>query len=178
MIAATYLLLALGALGATDVLLYHSIAHGIRHHADSRAELIIHSLRGPTYAVLFLLVPNFALHGLWFWALMALFAIDLAISIADFAIERHSRAFFGGLPSGEYVLHILMAILFGALVTSVCFEAGEWASLPTQIGFQPAAVPLIVRIALAVMAIGVFVSGAQDALAAIRLQHTKTASQG
>jgi hypothetical protein len=37
---------------------------------------------------------------------------------SDFMLERHSRESFGGLPSGEYVLHIILAMLFGALVMS------------------------------------------------------------
>ena len=57
------LLFLLGVLGATDILLYHSISHGIPDHHDSRAELFTHFLRGPTYAALFLLVPNFAFRG-------------------------------------------------------------------------------------------------------------------
>jgi hypothetical protein len=168
--AATYLLFILGVLGATDIALYHTVAHGIRSHPDSRAELIVHSLRGPTYAALFLLLPNFAMQGLYFWLLIGLFAVDLAISLGDFALERHSRQFFGGLPSGEYVLHILLAMLFGALVTAVCYGAGDWATLPTQIRYDPAGVPNLLRLVLAVMAILVFYSGAQDALAAFRLR--------
>jgi hypothetical protein len=108
--AATYLLFVLGCLGATDILVYHCIAHGIRSHPDSRAELVVHSLRGPTYATLFLFVPNFAFHGLFFWCLMGLFVVDVGISICDFALERRSRQFFGGLPSGEYVLHIIIGV--------------------------------------------------------------------
>jgi hypothetical protein len=168
--AATYLLFVLGCLGATDIALYHSIAHGIRSHPDSRAELVIHSLRGPTYAALFLLLPNFAMHGLFFWCLIGLFIADLVISIVDFALEGRSRRFFGGLPTGEYILHILLAMLFGALVTAVFFGAGEWAMLPTSIRYAPTEVPVVVRAVMALMALLVFASGVQDALAAVRLR--------
>src|SRR5215472_1227318 len=114
----TYLLFALGCLGAADILLFHSVAHGIRSHVDSVGELVTHSLRGPTYAALFLLIPNFELDGLFAWALVTLFVFDVGISIWDFSLEQGSRRFLGGLPSGEYVLHMLMAMVFGALVTS------------------------------------------------------------
>jgi hypothetical protein len=168
--AAVYLLFILGCLGALDIAAFHSFAHGIRSHPDSRMELLVHSLRGPTYATLFVVIPNFALHGLYFWGLMGLFMIDLGISIWDFALERRSRQFFGGLPSGEYVLHILIAMLFGALVTAVCFGGGSWAALPTHFGYAPVAVPGLLRIAMAVMALLVFISGVQDAVAAFRLR--------
>ena len=174
--AATYLLFILGCLGATDIAVYHSFAHGIRSNPDSRSELIVHSLRGPTYALLFLLIPNIALHGIYFWCLIGLFVIDVAISIIDFALERESRRFLGGLPSGEYVLHIIIAMFFGALVAAVCFGVGVWRDLPTQILYAPAKVPDTLRLVMAVMAVLVLVSGIQDALAAFRLNGQSSGS--
>ena len=167
--AATYILFILGCLGATDIAIYHSFAHGIRSNPDSRSELIVHSLRGPTYALLFLLIPNVTLHGIYFWCLIALFVTDVGISIVDFALERESRRFLGGLPSGEYVLHIIMGMLFGALVTAVCFGALEWRDLPTELAYAPAQVPDILRLVMAIMAVFVLISGIQDAIAARRL---------
>lgn len=171
----TYILFVLGTLGATDILLYHSIAHGIRDHADSRSELIVHSLRGPTYALLFVLIPNIALHGTFFWLLIGLFGVDVAISIVDFALERRSRAYLGGLPTGEYILHIVLAMLFGALVTSVLYSAGDWRSLPTQLVYAPAKVPLALRLVMTfVMAPLVLISGIQDLRAVLRLERLKS----
>ena len=108
----TYLLFTLGWLGAADIALFHSVAHGIRTHPDSVGELVTHSLRGPTYAALFVLIPNLEMHGLFAWALMGLFIVDVGISIWDFSLEQGSRRFLGGLPGGEYVLHMLMATVF------------------------------------------------------------------
>jgi len=173
---ATYILFVLGCLGATDILLYHSVAHGIRSHHDSRYELMLHSLRGPTYAALFILVPNFAMHGTFFWLLIALCIFDVGISIGDFMLERSSREFFGGLPTGEYILHIILAMLFGALVTSIFFSAGHWGAMPTRFAYEPAAVPGVLRGLMVFMAVLVFISGALDAIAAFRL--TKEAARG
>ena len=39
----TYLLFVLGCLGAADIALFHSVAHGIRSHPNSTKELITHS---------------------------------------------------------------------------------------------------------------------------------------
>lgn len=166
---ATYILFILGCLGATDILLYHSVSHGIRSHHDSRLELIIHSLRGPTYAALFVLVPNFAMQGGFFWLLIGIFAFDVCISLGDFIIERASREFFGGLPTGEYVLHIILAMLFGALVTSVFYSVGNWAAMPTRLAYEPAAVPSFLRGIMVFMAVLVLGSGAMDLMAARRL---------
>lgn len=161
----TYILFVLGCLGAMDIALFHSVAHGIRSHADSVGELVTHSLRGPTYVALFLLVPNFELHGLFAWGLMALFAFDVGISIWDFSLEQASRRFLGGLPSGEYVLHMLMAIVFGALVTSILFLEHDWFSAPTHLVWTPTGAPAVLRLTLSVMALAVLGSGIQDAAA-------------
>lgn len=166
---ATYILFVLGCLGATDILLYHSVSHGIRSHHDSRFELLVHALRGPTYAALFLFVPNFALHGAYFWLLIGILAFDVLISLVDFMLERQSRAFFGGLPSGEYVLHIVLAMLFGGLVTSVYYSAWDWSALPTAIVYAPAEVPVLLRGLMAFMAVLVLGSGVMDLVAAVRL---------
>src|SRR5215470_3503151 len=112
----TYLLFTLGWLGAADIALFHSVAHG---------------LRGPTYAALFVLIPNFEMHGLFAWALMGVFIVDVGISIWDFSLEQGSRRFLGGLPSGEYVLHMLMAMVFGALMTTILSFGQHWFSGPT-----------------------------------------------
>src|SRR4030095_5390742 len=171
---ATYILFVLGCLGATDILLYHSISHGIRTHKDSQGELWLHGLRGPIYAALFVLIPNFAMHGAFFWVLVGILVLDVGVSLGDFALERHSREFFGGLPTGEYILHIILAMLFGALVTSIFNEGGQWRDLPTQIEYKPAAVPLALRGLLGIMAVLVLGSGILDGLAALRLRNEQT----
>lgn len=171
---ATYLLLTIGVLGAADIMLFHTVANGIRSHAESRWELYVHSLRGPTYGSLFLLVPNVQMHGAWFWVLMALLAADAGISLWDFALEKQSRATFGGLPTGEYVLHIVIAMLFGALVGVVALECGGWADLPTAIHYAPPAVPVVARMLLAFMAVVVFWTEWGDLRAALR--HSRRAA--
>jgi hypothetical protein len=162
LIVPTYLLFLLGVLGGTDILLYHSISHGIRHHAESRAELFTHFLRGPTYAALFLFVPNFEFHGWWFLALAGLLLFDLGISIADFWVEGRSRKVLGGLPRGEYVLHIVLAMLFGALCTATINEGAHALGNETKLIWQPAGVPWPLRLALASMAPLVLWSGIAD----------------
>ena len=87
---ASYLLFTLGLLGAADVFLFHTISHGLRKWRDARCELVTHSLRGPTYCALFLLVPNFQLQGAWFWGMVVLLAVDVGISVWDFCLEKRS----------------------------------------------------------------------------------------
>jgi hypothetical protein len=170
---ATYLLFLLGILGAVDIAIFHSIAHGIRSRPDSVMELFTHSLRGPTYATLFVIIPNFRMQGAFAWVLIAIFVIDLGISIWDFWLEQGSRRFLGGLPSGEYVLHTISAMLFGALVTSVMFEIGTLLKGNTGFVYSPANVPWLLRAVMLIMAALVLVSGMQEAFAALRLKGAK-----
>jgi hypothetical protein len=167
MIVPSYLLLLLGLLGATDIWLFHTRAHHLHQHPPARAELVTHCLRGPTYGALFLLVPNFSFHGAVLAGLYALLLFDLAISIADFWLEPESRRALGGLPRGEYLLHVLMAMLFGALVAAVWYETGGALAEPAALRWQPNGAHPWLRAALAVMAIGVLWSGFAD-LAAVR----------
>lgn len=169
MVTTSVVLFILGLLGALDIAMYHCVSHGIRSHPDSRNELLVHSLRGPTYATLFLVVPNVELRGAFFWALIALYAVDVSISIVDFAIERKSRELLGGLPSGEYVIHSIMAMFFGAMVATTFYEGFELASAPTSAAYHPVALPWQLRGAMAIMAISVFWSGVLDLAAAYRL---------
>ena len=169
MTIATYLLFVLGCLGAADIILFHAIAQSIRRHYESRQELIVHSLRGPTYAALFVLVPNCVMQGAFFWMLVGLLAFDLAISLWDFSIERRSRRSVGGVPTGEYVLHVVMGIVFGGVIAAVFFEGLPWASAPTRLAFVPAPVPWVLRCIITLMALPVLMSGVRDLHAALRL---------
>ena len=178
MMTANYLLLALGVLGGIDILLYHSISHGIRTHAESRWELVTHAMRGPTYAILFLMAPNFELRGAWAVLMMLLLAFDVGISVADFWLERKSRAELGGLPSGEYVLHMIMAMLFGAFVMALAPTLIGWMAQRTELVASADLAVGWVRAMLAVFAVGVLWSGALDFWSVVRLPQVREARPG
>src|SRR5262249_11782847 len=161
------LLFVLGCMGAADIVLFHAIAQSIRRHWESRHELVAHSLRGPSYAALFVLIPNCVMQGTWFWVLVALLAICIAISLWDFAIVRRSRRWFGGPPLNEWALHVVMGILFWGLVAVSLFEASPWARLPTQLAWEPAPVPSVLRWILTLMSIPILLGGVMDLVAAL-----------
>lgn len=173
MIAPAWLLFLLGLLGATDIWLFHTRAHHLHDHAPARAELVTHFLRGPTYCALFLMVPNYTFHGAWFAALLALLVFDFGISVADFWLEPASRRALGGLPRGEYLLHVIMAMLFGGLVAAVWYEAGGALAEPTALRWQAEGSGVWLRATLAVMALGVLWSGLADLAAVRRLGHAR-----
>lgn len=168
MTSASYLLIAIGVLGALDIAIYHTWQQQLRTRASARRELITHALRGPTYALLFLVVPNVSVEGLYAGLVLGLLVFDAGISFADFALEKESRQPMGGLPTGEYLLHSAIAILFGAMAACLVSRLGPGLAKPTAFRVDPA-VPDAVRALLGLMACGVFASGLQDALAVRRL---------
>jgi hypothetical protein len=172
MIIPALLLLLIGVLGATDIWLFHTRAHHLHEHPPARAELITHALRGPTYAVLFLLIPNFTCHGAWFVALIALLIFDLGISIADFWLEPARRRALGGLPRGEYLLHVVLALLFGGMCAAIGYECRGNLGEPTALRWIDDGVPTWLRIVFVPMATGVLWSGISDFLAVRKLSHT------
>lgn len=169
MLTASWLLFGMGWLGAADIVFFHKRAHRLHAHPPARAELVTHSLRGPTYCALFALVPNFEFHGAWFGVLLGILGIDLAISIADFWLEPGSRRALGGLPRGEYLLHVLLAMLFGALVLATLRDGAGWLGMPTELRWIDTGAPVLLRVALGIMAPIVLLSGVGDALAVRRL---------
>jgi len=176
MAAATWCLFAMGMLGACDIVFFHVLGQGLRCNHDSRRELVTHALRGLIYATLFLVIPNIAFRGAAYVLLVGLLLFDVAISVTDFTLEKQSRRLMGGLPTGEYLLHIALAALYGAMLTSILTAtAPAWLHAPTAIRFEPADVPTALRIALATMAIGAFTTGTQDFLAVRRLMRTSPA---
>jgi hypothetical protein len=164
----SWILLAMGVLGALDIVLFHMWKQRLRSRSESRAELVTHFLRGPTYAALFLAVPNLRMEGAWFGALLAVLAFDVVISIADFWLETASRKSAGGLPRAEYVLHSLIAILFGALITTVLRDASA-LDAPTAATWIESGPPQALRILLAVLAPIALGSSLLDLAAVIRM---------
>lgn len=123
------LLMAASMIGAVDVLYYHLYRFRLFERADSVKEEVTHLLRH----VLFLLivaVVMFARAEPWaIHLLLGLFLADLLNSAADVLLERRSRASLGGLPSGEYLLHIVGSVMTGAVVATAWWRQGDAGSL-------------------------------------------------
>lgn len=155
------LLLLIGLLGAFDVFYFHRRQARIAERPDARREAWIHVARGVVYTAQFLVLPNVKLAGLWYAALVALFVIDAAIAIADVLVEPDTRASVGGLPRGEYLAHVVLSVLVGALLYSVVMHTHAWAAAPTRIAWEPS-MPVWLRLVLGVLAMGCFVTTLDD----------------
>ena len=156
-----------GALGAFDTLYYHE--YRARLPALGRAarfELQLHAARDFVYAVLFGTLPWVAWQGAFAGLLGVLFAAEIAITLADFAIEDRVRRPLGGVYPGERVTHAVMGIVYGVVLAQLWPIARAGWSAPTALAFVDVAAPAPLRWALTGMAVGVLVSGLRDALAA------------
>lgn len=153
MLVASLLLLALGIVGAIDVIAFHHLKERLAHHPETRAEAWAHVAKAPVYAVLFLVVPNLALGGAWAWALLGWLAIDVAVAGWDLALEPAARRSRGGVSGGEYVLHVVLSVLAGATIATVAHGVWPHLDAPTTVHLVDE-VPTAVSAALAVLAVG------------------------
>jgi hypothetical protein len=147
------LLLLIGLLGAFDVLFFHRRQARITERRDARVEAWIHVARGVVYTLQFAIVPNVKLAGAWYAAFVALFVADAAIAIADVLVEPQTRRSVGGLLRGEYLAHVVLSVLVGALLYSLAVHTHGWAGEPTGVTWAPS-MPAGLRLALALIGAG------------------------
>jgi hypothetical protein len=124
--AALACLLAFGALAMIDGFYLHIWKYRLYEHAESTFEHLTHTIR----AVLFPAIVACLFLGAdvaWSFRLGLLFVvIDVLVLVVDAYSEKDSRAFMGGLPRWEYILHLFAnafhfaaIILFLVLKTSI-----------------------------------------------------------
>jgi hypothetical protein len=154
-------LLALGVMGAFDTLVFHEWIGRLPSDPRARAELRLHAARDAVYAILFASLAWLEPHGPLVIAYALLFAVEIAITLADFLVEDRTRR----LPGGERVTHALMGIVYGTLLALLAPFALSWLHDPT--GFARTDHGLL-SWALTLFAIGVAGSGVRDVLAANR----------
>jgi hypothetical protein len=159
-----------GAIGAFDTVYYHEWrarlpARGVQ----AAAELKLHACRDFLYALIFGTVPWLAWQGLWTVALLGVFVAEIVLTMADFLVEIRVRKPIGDVYGGERLTHAAMGIVYGAMVANLLPVLAEWWARPTQFVLATVAAPEGLRYLLAIMAIGVFVSGVRDLYAALGL---------
>ena len=165
MIAALWLLAAQGVLGAFDTVWYHEWRARLPWQGRvARRELALHAARDFLYAVIFATLPRIEWRGAWAHALVAILGAEIVITLTDFVIETYDRS----VEAGERVTHAVMGICYGAMLAMLIPTLARWTMRPTGFALSTFGVPATLRVAMTVMAIGVFLSGVRDAVAAIR----------
>jgi hypothetical protein len=110
------LLMLASLLGAVDVLYFHLYRFRLYEQPGSVAEESTHLARHVLYigiVLTLLLQPPFARP-----LVLILFGLDLLNNGIDVLLERSSRAPLGGLPSAEYLIHILATLLSGMAISA------------------------------------------------------------
>jgi hypothetical protein len=170
MSTALWLLALQGVLGALDTIYYHEwrarLPAGL---PGTRPELLLHAARDFLYALLFGSLPWVAWRGAWAAVLGLVISTEIVITLADFVVEDRVRKPLGGVFPGERCMHTVMAILYGAVLAHLAPALLEAWRLPTALALEPVAVPEALRVALGLMAAGVFCSGVRDLYAALGL---------
>ena len=169
MITALWLLAVQGAIGAFDTLYYHEWRARLPALPGARPELRLHAARALVYAALFALLPRVEWRGAWAYVLGALLAAEIFITLRDFVVEDGVRAPLGGVFAGERVTHTVMAIIYGAMLANLLPALDSWRRASNALAPHTQAVPAGLVWLLTLMAVGVGVSGARDAYAALGL---------
>jgi hypothetical protein len=160
--AAFYLLFLIGHLGFFDVLYYHTYRCGLHRRPECQREVLWHTMRHFVYGCQFLAIANLRFHGAALLLLAALYVADVYIAWADVWEETESRRALGGLPRGEYFMHVVLSVLVGAYLATVAQAVWPDVRLPAAVVVSPPPVPALLRLYMTLMGVGAFVYFAFD----------------
>ncbi|WP_437581407.1 SRPBCC family protein [Sorangium sp. So ce887] len=167
MATASFLLAVICLLGAFDIAYFHWYRCRLGDRAESRVEVWLHVARGFIYALQLALVPNVQFHGVFYAVFVALFVADIGVAMADIAVEPASRRSQGGLPGGEYLMHIVLSVLVGAYLHAIAMGSLAWRHLPSAVVYAPADVPGWLRGLLGLMGAGAALVAVVEGLALV-----------
>jgi hypothetical protein len=133
----------------------------------ARTELQLHALRDFVYAIMFGTLPWLAWHGRYVVPLIALLVFEIILTLWDFVVEDGVRKPLGGVYPGERVMHGIMGIVYGAALAYLVPVLRLWWSRPTSLAIASPANSIVIGWILAVMAMGVLLSGVRDLCASV-----------
>lgn len=152
-------LTAFAILAVIDGFYLHIFKYKLFEHQESKFEHFTHTLR----AILFPLIVYFLFImqncTTCFYIGISLVAIDIAVLMVDAYVEKDSRAFMGGLPRWEYILHLFVnGFHFASIAVFLVLKLNltnlgielvqDLSSLPNYDVFQLIAINLIPGAAL------------------------------
>lgn len=148
-------------LGGFDTLYHHELTERLAWRPGQARELRLHGARNLAYAVMFASLGWTRPEGAAAWALIALLAGEMAITLWDFVEEDRTRR----LPASERITHALLTLNYGVILAALTPLLVHWASQPTGVTwvFHGAWSWLCL-----VASVGVVLSGLRDLAAAGR----------
>jgi hypothetical protein len=121
-----YALIAHGIIGGIDVLLNHEWLARLPSRPECAQEERLHCAREALFALLFASLAWFEWHGALVWWIVLLFAGEVLVSARDLVVEGDTRV----LPVPERVLHLLLFINLGVMLTLTGQALASWRGLP------------------------------------------------
>src|SRR5438105_4078859 len=157
------LLTAQALLGAFDHIWNHEFKERLPSKRSAAGEVALHSARDFIYGLIFIQLGWFEPHGWWAAILAATLAVEILITLTDFIVEDQTRR----LPSGERVLHTVLAINFGMFLITFAATLQQWWHLPS--GFESVRHGAYTSL-FTFFSVGAFAFGIRNALAALKLR--------
>ena len=124
-----YVLLLHGVLGFLDIVVNHELLAKLPERGDAAPEEALHAARETIFASLFACLAWYEWHGAWVWWIAALLLCEIVVSARDVIVEGDTRI----LPTSERVVHLLMFISLGVLITLVAYALVWWHGAPTAV---------------------------------------------
>ena len=148
-----------GAIGAFDVFYNHEWVARLPAQPSAQLELRIHAVRAVFYAIVFLVMAWWELHGAAGILFLVLLGVEIALTLWDFVVEDQSRR----LSPQERITHTVLAMNGGAYIALFCWlYFTQWANLPTGLAHVDYGAYSYL---LTLYAVGVFLSGIRDGIA-------------
>jgi hypothetical protein len=144
---AFYLLSIAGTFGAFDVLFYHIYTCRLYSRRQSLSENVTHFLRALLFSCFFLVIMGVQAKGAWWWIYPGLCTVEMINSMLDTHFERDSRKDQGGLPHGEYCLHVFLSVLMGGIMIAMLDASWAFRTEATELTWQPIDIPPFLMIA-------------------------------
>jgi hypothetical protein len=124
-----WLLALQGVLAGLDTVLNHEIIAGLPRKPSARRELGIHVFRELIWTVLLFGLAWFAWQGGAALIIAVLLGAEILVTCWDEFVENRSRV----LPQNERILHVLLTLNLGAIITVLYPLLREWGGRPTAL---------------------------------------------
>jgi hypothetical protein len=124
-----YALLAHGVLGAVDIVLNHELLARLPSTPGAAREQQLHCAREVLFAAIFAGLAWRQWQGPLAWCIAALLIGEVVVSSWDALVEGATRV----LPPTERVLHVLLFVNLGILISLLGQALAGWHRLPAQL---------------------------------------------
>lgn len=118
MLISSGLLVAFAILSVFDGVYFHLWKFRLQEREDSKFEHLTHTVRALLFIPTLILIYTLGAKEIWAWVVVVVLGLDLIVETFDVLNEKSSRETLGGLPSNEYLLHIMLTTIRVAAFTT------------------------------------------------------------